>query len=206
MAEQEVEVLVEGGKANAGPPLGITLGPMGVNVKAIVDEINKETADLAGMEVPVKVKVKEDKSFTIEVGKPPTSALIKKELDLEKGCGESGNFRVGDLTEEQVKKVSRAKFGTDDEEHCNQVKGTARSMGITVGEGEVTEEEKKKYEEAMKAKKEAEAEIALGVAEGEEKPLAEEGATPAEKPGEEEKTKEEKPSEKKPPKEKEEKQ
>ena len=32
-----VEVLVPGGKATAGPPLGPALGPLGINVKAVVD-------------------------------------------------------------------------------------------------------------------------------------------------------------------------
>ena len=187
MSDQTIEVLVEGGKASAGPPLGSTLGPMGVNVASVVDEINKRTAGLAGMKVPVKVTVKDDKSFTIEIGTPPVAALIKKELGIEKGSGEAGSFRVGDLTEEQVKKISMSKFGTDDEAHCNQVKGTARSMGITIGQGAVTEEEIKLHEEekaAEEAAEEAKKEAAEGEAAGGEKKeekKEEEEAKPEEK-------------------------
>ena len=46
-----VEVLVPGGKATAGPPLGPSLGPLGINVKAVVDEINAKTASFNGMQV-----------------------------------------------------------------------------------------------------------------------------------------------------------
>jgi len=73
-----VEVLVPGGKATAGPPLGPALGPLGINVKAVVDEINAKTASFNGMQVPVKVEVNEKKQFTVTVGIPPTTALIKK--------------------------------------------------------------------------------------------------------------------------------
>jgi len=156
MAKQTVEILVEGGKASAGPPLGSTLGPMGVNVKAVVDEINKKTAGMAGIKVPVKVTIDPvTKEFEIEVGTPPIAALIKKELGIPKGSGEAGSMRVGDLTEEQVKKIARMKFGSDAEPFVRQVKGTCRSMGVTIGQGPLTEEEKKKYQEAQKARAEA---------------------------------------------------
>ena len=65
---ETVEALVEAGKANAGPPLGPALGPSGVNVKAVIDEINAKTKAMAGMKVPVKVKVADDKSFSVSVG------------------------------------------------------------------------------------------------------------------------------------------
>ena len=71
-----VEALVPGGKANPGPPLGPALGPMGVNIKEIVDNINEKTADFNGMQVPVKIIFDDKKNYTIEIGTPPTSALI----------------------------------------------------------------------------------------------------------------------------------
>ena len=76
-----VEVLVPGGKATAGPPLGPSLGPLGINVKAVVDEINKKTATFNGMQVPVRIEVDAKKAFTVTVGIPPTTALIKKEAN-----------------------------------------------------------------------------------------------------------------------------
>lgn len=158
MGKQTIELLVDGGKASAAPPLGPTLAPMKVNVGNVVAEINKKTADMAGMKVPVKVNVDPDtKEFDIEVGTPPVSALIKKELGIEKGSSEAGKARVGDLTEDQVKKISRIKFDSEDKRYTEMIKGTARSMGITVGEGAVTAEEIEK-EKADKEKAAHEAE------------------------------------------------
>jgi large subunit ribosomal protein L11 len=71
-----IEALVPGGQANPGPPLGPALGPLGVNIKEIVDSINEKTADFNGMQVPVKIIFDDKKNYTIEIGTPPTSALI----------------------------------------------------------------------------------------------------------------------------------
>ena len=80
---ETVEALVNAGKASAGPPLGPSLGPSGVKVKQVIDEINSKTKSMEGMRVPVKVKDADDKSFTIEVGTPPASSLIKKVLGID---------------------------------------------------------------------------------------------------------------------------
>ncbi len=152
MADQTVDIVIEGGKASAAPPLGPALGPMGVNIQEVVDSINEKTRELGGVKVPVKVIINPaTKKFRLEIGTPPASALILKELGLQKGSGTSGTGRIGNLTIVQAKKISKAKFGTDDAEHVNQIKGTCRSMGITVGEGEVSEEELKAAEDAQKA-------------------------------------------------------
>lgn len=170
--EQTVDVVVEGGKATAAPPLGPALGPLGVNIQGVVDEINEKTRDLDGIKVPVKVIVDTaTKEFRVEVGNPPASALILKELGVEKGSALAGKDRAGDLSNGQVKKIAKAKFGSDDESYVNQIKGTCRSMGVTIGEGEVTEEERRKAEEDKKhVMEEEEAKEAA----------AEEGAAPAE--------------------------
>jgi len=173
MPKEKVEVMVEGGKATAAPPLGPALGPLGVSIQDIINEINKKTRDLAGMKVPVIVTVDTvTKAFDIKVGSPPTSALIKKELGIEKGSSEAGKTRAGDLSEEQVRKIASAKFGSTDDRFISQVKGSARSMGVTVGEGGLSEEEKKASEEAHKkaAEEAAAAEAAAAApAEGEAK-------------------------------------
>lgn len=162
MGKVTVEALVDGGKATAGPPIGNQLGPLKVNTMQIVKEINEKTKELAGMKVPVKIIVDTDtKKYNIVIGTPPVSALIKKELSLEKGSGEAGKIRAGDLTKEQVKKIAKAKFGSDEHVYLNQVIGSARSMGITVGKGVITEEEKKAADaerQRMKAEAEKKAE------------------------------------------------
>lgn len=205
MGKQTIEVMIEAGKATAAPPLGPALGPLGVNTKAIVDEINEKTKELKGMQVPVKVTVDTDKkTFEIEVGTPPVASLVKKELGIDKGSDQPGTKRSGDMTEEQVKRITRTKFGSDAPEFVNQVRGTCRSMGVTIGQGAITEEELKKYEEMERMKAEEEAAKAARTTKGE---------APAEAPKEEEKPeeaeeqpKEEKPEEKLEGKEKEKKQ
>ncbi len=179
MGKHTVEVMVEGGRATPSPPLGPSLAPLRVNIGQVVAGINEKTRDLAGMQVPVKVTVDTDKkTFTIDVGSPPVSALVKRELSLEKGSAEPGKFRVGDLTEEQVARIARAKFGSDDESLRSQVRGTCRSMGITIGRGAVTQEELK-AQEAEKARLRAEEEAKEEVAKLREAGLAPEaGAAP----------------------------
>ncbi len=92
-----IEVLVPGGEANPGPPLGPELGPTPVNVQDVVQEINDQTAAFDGIEVPVTVEYDDDGSFEIEVGVPPTAELIKDEAGFETGCGEPQEDFVADL-------------------------------------------------------------------------------------------------------------
>jgi len=137
MAKQVVETMVEGGKATAAPPLGPALGPTGVNIGLVVAEINKKTADMKGMQVPVKVIVDpSNKSFTIEIGTPPAAALIKKEAGIEKGAGNPLTDKVADLLIEQIIKVAKMKedalLGKDLKMKVKEIIGTCQSMGILV--------------------------------------------------------------------------
>ena len=132
----KVEVLVDGGKATPGQPLGPVLGPLGVNVIQVVAAINEKTKAFTGMKVPVKIVVEKDRSFTVEVGSPPTSALIMKELGIEKGSGKPKTDKVGDLTLEQAKKIAQMKLeavlGRDLRKAVKEIVGACVSMGVTV--------------------------------------------------------------------------
>lgn len=134
MAET-IEVLVEGGNASAGPPLGPALGPTEINVQEVVQRINEETADFEGTEVPVTVTV-EDGDFEIEVGLPPTAALIKDELGIETGSGRPQENFVGDLTIEQVKQIAEMKsrdlLAYDTKNAAKEIVGTCVSLGVKV--------------------------------------------------------------------------
>lgn len=155
---EEIDALVEGGEASAGPPLGPALGPLGINVGEVVSEINKETANYEGMEVPVKVIVEEDSGeFEIEVGSPPTAALIRNQLDIDKGAGSLEDTPAGDLSISQVVKVAESKrndlLAKDLKKAAKEVVGTCVSMGIYV-EGEdprdvVKEIEDGKYDDEL---------------------------------------------------------
>jgi len=109
--KQSISALVTGGEASAGPPLGPALGPLGINVLQVVNTINDKTKDFPGMKVPVKVEVDpETKQFTVEVGIPPTSALIAKEAGVSKGSGTSGSEYVGNVNMESVVKIAKMKM------------------------------------------------------------------------------------------------
>ena len=153
-----VEALVPGGKASAGPPLGPALGPLGVNVAQVVAKINEQTKDLNGMQVPVKVIVKSRTEFEIEVGTPPTSALIIKEMGVEKGSGDK--TIVGNLSMEQVIKIANIKrkglLSKTMKHAASEVIGTAGSLGATI-EGMSSKEAQLavssgKYDEILEAK------------------------------------------------------
>jgi len=134
---EKLDVLVDGGKATPGPPLGPALGPMGVNVIQVVNAINEKTKAFMGMKVPVTLLVdSKTKSFEIKVGTPPVSALILKEIKLEKGSGSPKATKVGNLTVEQVQKISEMKkdsmLGKNKKSRFREVVGTCVSMGVTV--------------------------------------------------------------------------
>lgn len=138
-----VEALVPGGKANPGPPLGPALGPLGVNIKEVVDKINEKTRDYNGMQVPVKVIVDDKKNVEIEVGTPPTSALVMQEAGLQKGSGTAGTEVVGNLNIQQVAKIARMKrediLSYDLKAAMKEVMGTCVPMGVTIEEMEARE-------------------------------------------------------------------
>ena len=153
MSKEKVEVLVEGGKATAAPPLGPALGPMGVNIGQVVMEINKKTASFAGMQVPVKVLIDKDtKQFEIHIGTPPASGLIKKEANLEKASGKPKHEMVADILIEQVIKIAKMKetatLGKTLKEKVKEIIGTCQSMGILV-EGKHAKETLRDIEAGM---------------------------------------------------------
>ena len=137
MAKQTVEALVEGGKASAAPPLGPALGPLGVNIGQVINDINKKTVNFKGMQVPIKVEVDpETKEYDIKVGTPPASALIKKEAGIEKGSGNPLQDKVADLRIEQIIKIAKMKednlFGKTLKDRIKEIIGTCNSMGVMV--------------------------------------------------------------------------
>lgn len=152
MSEKKiVNLLVSGGQATAGPPLGPALGPLGVNVLEIVNKINELTKDYAGMKVPVKVTVDpETKEFDVTVGTPTTSALIVRELKIEKGSGTPNTEKVGNLTMEQVVRISKLKrpefLAKTLKAAAKEVLGSCVSMGVTV-EGKNPREVQKEIDE-----------------------------------------------------------
>ncbi len=138
MSEKKiVNALVSGGEASAGPPLGPALGPLGINILQVVNTINEKTKDFPGMKVPVKVEVdSETKKFTVEVGIPPTAALIFKESGINKGSGTAGTNFVGNISMESVVKIAKMKsdisYAPDVKSTAKEIIGSCLSLGIKV--------------------------------------------------------------------------
>lgn len=135
--KKQVEALLNGGEATAGPPLGPALGPLGVNVLQIVNKINEMTKAYSGMKVPVRVVVDvETKEFEVEIGTPTTSALVVKELGIAKGSGNPKTEKVGNLTMDQVSKIASMKmpssYAKSVKAAAKEVMGTCVSLGITI--------------------------------------------------------------------------
>lgn len=148
MSERKVvEALVSGGQATGGPPLGPALGPLGVNVLAIVNKINEITKHYAGMKVPVKIIVDmQTKEFEVSVGIPTTSALIVSELGVEKGSGAPKTQKIGNLSMAQVVRIAKIKrvelLARNLRAAVKEVLGSCVSMGVTVEEKDPKEVQK----------------------------------------------------------------
>jgi len=131
-----VKLQLDAGKATAGPPVGSSLGPHGINIGAFVKDFNEKTASQAGLIIPVVITIFEDRSFTFELKTPPAAVLIKKAIGLEKGSAKPNSSKVGKITKEQVRKIAETKMqdlnAGSVEAAMSMVAGTARSMGVEV--------------------------------------------------------------------------
>lgn len=135
-----VKALVTGGSASGGPPIGPAVGPTGINIKDVVDEINTQTAVFKGLTVPVRIECDpETKQFEIYIETPSTASLLLKELGGEKGSSSVSEQKIGNVTLDQIQNVVDAKrekfLDKTYKAAIKTVLGTALSVGLTV-EGE----------------------------------------------------------------------
>ena len=76
-----------------------------------------------------------DKGFTIDIGTPPASSLIKQVLGIEKGSGEAGSVVAADMTLDQAITVAKQKgpglTGGDIKAMTSEILGVAKSMGLS---------------------------------------------------------------------------
>ena len=133
-----VKLQLPAGKATPGPPVGSTLGPHGINIPGFTKEFNARTASQEGLIIPVVMTIYADRSFTFVLKTPPAPVLIKKALGLETASATPNKTKVGKLTKAQVEEIAKTKMPdlncTSLESAMSMIKGTARSMGITVEE------------------------------------------------------------------------
>jgi large subunit ribosomal protein L11 len=133
-----VKLQLPAGKATPAPPVGPALGQHGINMMGFVKEYNERTAGQIGMIIPVEVTVFEDRSFTFITKTPPVADLLRKAAKVEKGSGKPNKDKVGKITKAQVTEIANTKLkdmnATTLEAAELQVRGSARSMGITITE------------------------------------------------------------------------
>ena len=101
-----VKIQIPAGKATAGPPIGSSLGPHGINIGQFVKDFNAKTAGQEGLIIPVVMTIYEDRSFEFITKTPPVAVLVMKELGLSKASGVPNKDKVGKLTKEQVEKIA----------------------------------------------------------------------------------------------------
>lgn len=132
-----IKLIVDGGSMKPGPTVAQQLGPMGINMGKVIEEVNKATAGFKGMKVPVELDVDpKTKDFTVTVSSPPVSELIKKELKLEKASGKAGNVMVGNLAIEQVITIAKTKhpnmLAREFKAAVKLVVGSCVSLGVLI--------------------------------------------------------------------------
>ena len=133
-----IKLQIPAGKATPAPPVGPALGQHGVNIMAFTKDFNERTKNDVGLIIPVVITVYADRTFSFITKTPPAPVLIKKALGLSKASGVPNKEKVGTLTKDQVKAIAEQKMpdlnAASIEAAMNMVKGTARSMGVTVEE------------------------------------------------------------------------
>ena len=133
-----IKLQIPAGKATPAPPVGPALGQNGVNIMAFTKEFNERTKDKAGLIIPVVITVYADKSFSFITKTPPASVLIKKACKIESGSGVPNKTKVAKITKAQLQEIAETKMpdlnAASVEAAMSMIAGTARSMGVVVGE------------------------------------------------------------------------
>ena len=133
-----IKLQIPAAKATASPPVGPALGQHGVNIAAFIKEFNARTQDQAGFKIPVVITVYADRSFTFITKTPPAAVLIKKACNIESGSGVPNKEKVATISKEDVRKIAETKMpdlnASSIESAMSMIAGTARSMGIVVGD------------------------------------------------------------------------
>ena len=132
-----IKLQIPAGQASPAPPVGPALGQRGVNIMEFCKAFNARTKDGQGILTPVIISVFTDKSFTFITKTPPASTLLKRAAKIQKGSGVPNKDKVGKITKEQVEEIAKTKMVDLNASSISQamliIEGTARSMGIVVG-------------------------------------------------------------------------
>ena len=131
-----IKLQIPAGKATPAPPVGPALGQKGVNIMAFTKEFNERTKNQMGMIIPVVITVYADRSFSFFTKPPPAPVLIKKAAGIDTASGVPNKNKVGSITLAQAEEIAKTKMpdlnAASLEAAVSMIKGTARSMGVTV--------------------------------------------------------------------------
>jgi large subunit ribosomal protein L11 len=131
-----VKLALAAGKATPAPPVGPALGQHGLNIAGFCKEYNAKTADKAGLIIPVKITIYDDRSYSFILKSPPASVLLAKFANVKKGASEPNRETAGKVTLDQVKEIATIKMNDLNTDNIDQavliIKGTAKNMGIEV--------------------------------------------------------------------------
>ena len=136
-----IKLQIPAGKANPSPPVGPALGQRGLNIMNFVKEFNAVTQGMEpGMPVPVVITAYADRSFTFVTKTPPNTYFLKKAAKIDKGSATVGKgASMGSVTVAQLREIAEIKMkdmnANDVEAAVSMLRGSARSMGLTVVEG-----------------------------------------------------------------------
>ena len=133
-----VKLQIPAGKATPAPPVGPALGQHGINIAAFTKEFNERTKNDGGLLIPVVITVYADRSFTFITKTPPAAVLSKKACGLDKASGVPNKEKVATISKEDIRKIAEQKMpdlnAASIEAAMSMIAGTARSMGVTVGD------------------------------------------------------------------------
>ena len=133
-----VKLQLNAGKATMQPPVGPALGPYGVNGANFVKEFNERTKNDIGLIIPVVITIYADRSFSFITKTPPAPVLIKKACGIDTASAKPNKNKVASITKAQVKEIAEIKMkdlnAASLESAMSMIAGTARSMGVIVGD------------------------------------------------------------------------
>ncbi|MCH1489480.1 MAG: 50S ribosomal protein L11 [Ilumatobacteraceae bacterium] len=130
-----VKIQIEAGKASPAPPVGTALGPHGIAIMDFVKAYNAATESQAGTVVPTEITIYEDRTFDFILKTPPTPVLIRQKAGIAKAATNPGSETAATISDADVEEIAKIKMpdlnANDLEAAKQQVRGTARSMGIS---------------------------------------------------------------------------
>ncbi|MDH3004615.1 MAG: 50S ribosomal protein L11 [Candidatus Shikimatogenerans sp. JK-2022] len=131
-----IKITIKGGLANPSPPLGPTLGAIGVNIIDFCKYFNEKTQNKINKLLFVHIFIYEDKSFDFIIKKKPIKYKIFEYLKIKKGSNEPNKKKIGEISIKYLYKLAEYKMPDLNcfklESAVSMIKGTLKSLGIKI--------------------------------------------------------------------------